>query len=150
MMERRILVTGGAGFIGSNLCRRLVRQPKNHVIALDNFYSGRRENLEELLEYDHFEFIEWDVQQPIDLEVDQIYNAACPASPPAYQRHPADTTKTCVLGAINMLELATKRNATMLQFSTSEVYGEPAVHPQPESYRGNVNPIGIRSCYDEG
>ena len=146
---KRILVTGGAGFLGSNLCKKLVEQG-NYVICLDNLFTGRMQNIEELLEKDNFEFIEGDVTQSIDLKVDQIYNAACPASPPAYQKSPTSTTRTCVLGAMNMLDLATKNNATILQFSTSEVYGDPLVHPQVESYRGNVNPIGIRACYDEG
>lgn len=149
-MEKRILVTGGAGFIGSNLCSVLVKNPENHVIALDNLSTGKIRNIESLMSLPNFEFIEWDVQNPIDLKVDQIYNAACPASPPAYQLSPTNTTKTCIFGIINLLELATKNNATLLQFSTSEVYGEPLVHPQKEDYRGNVNPIGIRSCYDEG
>ena len=146
---KRILVTGGAGFLGSNLCKKLVDQG-NYVICLDNLFTGRMQNIEELLEKDNFEFIEWDVTKPIDLKVDQIYNAACPASPPAYQKSPTSTTRTCVMGAMNMLDLATKNNATILQFSTSEVYGDPLVHPQVETYRGNVNPIGIRACYDEG
>jgi len=146
---KKILVTGGAGFLGSNLCKRLVEQG-NYVICLDNLFTGRIQNIENLLDKDNFEFIEWDVTKPIDLKVDQIYNAACPASPPAYQKSPTSTTRTCVLGAMNMLDLATKNNATILQFSTSEVYGDPLVHPQVESYRGNVNPIGIRACYDEG
>lgn len=146
---KRILVAGGAGFLGSNLCKKLVDEG-NFVICLDNLFTGRMQNIENLIEKDNFEFIEWDVTQPIDLKVDQIYNAACPASPPAYQKSPTSTTKTCVYGAINMLDLATKNDATILQFSTSEVYGDPIVHPQVESYRGNVNPIGIRSCYDEG
>lgn len=147
---KRILITGGAGFLGSNLCSALVKEKNNYVIALDNLFTGRMENIEHLLKLDNFEFVNWDIQKPIDMEVDQIYNAACPASPPAYQLSPTSTTKTCILGIINMLELATKNNATLLQFSTSEIYGEPMVHPQVETYRGNVNPIGIRSCYDEG
>lgn len=146
---KRILVTGGAGFLGSNLCKKLVDEG-NYVICLDNLFTGREENIKGLLEKDNFEFLEADVMDKIDLKVDQIYNAACPASPPAYQKSPTNTTKTCVFGIINMLELATKNNATLLQFSTSEVYGEPEVHPQVENYRGNVNPIGIRACYDEG
>lgn len=146
---KRILVTGGAGFLGSNLCKKLVEQG-NYVICLDNLFTGRMQNIENLLNNENFEFIEWDITHPIDLKVDQIYNAACPASPPAYQKSPTSTTRTCVLGVMNMLELATKNNATILQFSTSEIYGDPLVHPQVESYRGNVNPIGIRACYDEG
>lgn len=147
---KRILVTGGAGFVGSNLCARLVKDPDNYVICLDNLFTGRMVNIESLLQLPNFEFVEHNVQQSIDLPVDQIYNAACPASPPAYQKSPTDTTKTCIFGVLNMLELAKKYDATMMQFSTSEVYGDPEVHPQVESYRGCVNPIGIRSCYDEG
>lgn len=147
---KRILVTGGAGFLGSNLCARLVRDPNNHVIALDNLFTGRMDNIESLRCFPNFEFIRYDIQEPIDISVHQIYNAACPASPPAYQKSPTNTTKTCVLGILNMLELAKRNHATLLQFSTSEVYGDPEVHPQIETYRGNVNPIGIRSCYDEG
>lgn len=146
----RILVTGGAGFLGSNLCARLVRDTENQVIAMDNLFTGRKENIQALMDLPNFTFLEHDITQYIDIAVDQIYNAACPASPPAYQKSPTGTTKTCVLGVLNMLELAKKYHAALLQFSTSEVYGEPEVHPQPEGYRGNVNPIGIRSCYDEG
>lgn len=146
----RILVTGGAGFLGSNLCKRLLEDESNYVIALDNMQTGRMVNIESFMENKNFEFIKHDIKEPIDLEVNQIYNAACPASPPAYQASPTDTTKTCVLGMINMLNLATKNDAKILQFSTSEVYGNPEQHPQPETYRGCVNPIGIRSCYDEG
>lgn len=147
---RRILVTGGAGFVGSNLCARLVQDKENYVICLDNLFTGRMVNIEPFMKLDNFEFIEHDVQEYIDIPCDQIYNAACPASPPAYQQSPTNTTKTCVLGILNMLELAKKYDATLMQFSTSEVYGDPEVHPQVESYRGAVNPIGIRSCYDEG
>lgn len=147
---RRILVTGGAGFIGSNLCARLTEEKENHVICLDNLFTGRMVNIAPLMELPNFEFIRHDIQEWIDLPCDQIYNAACPASPPAYQHSPTNTTKTCVLGILNMLELAKKYDATLMQFSTSEVYGDPQVHPQVESYRGSVNPIGIRSCYDEG
>lgn len=146
----RVLVTGGAGFLGSHLCAELMKAPDNYVIALDDLSTGRRENLSSLAESGRFEFIEWDVRRPIDLAVDQIYNAACPASPRAYQLSPTATTKTCVLGMLNMLELAKKYNAKILQFSTSEVYGNPLIHPQKEEYFGNVNPVGIRSCYDEG
>jgi len=147
--QKRILVAGGAGFLGSNLCRKLLDNG-DYVICLDNLFTGRKSNIEDLLDNKNFEFIEHDIQKPIDLKVDQIYNAACPASPPAYQKSPTNTTKTCVLGLINLLDLATKNNATILQFSTSEIYGDPLVHPQVEEYRGNVNPIGIRACYDEG
>ena len=147
---KRILVTGGAGFVGSNLCKRLLEDKDNYIIALDNFYTGRKVNIEPFLESDRFEFIEHDIVEPIDINVDEIYNLACPASPPHYQKSPTYTTKICVLGVINMLDLATKNNARIMQFSTSEVYGDPEVHPQVEGYRGNVNPIGIRSCYDEG
>lgn len=147
---KRILVTGGAGFVGANLCERLVRDPDNYVIALDNLYTGRLANLAECRKYDNFEFIQADVTEKIDIKVNQIYNAACPASPPAYQKSPTKTTKTCVYGVINMLELAKQYDAVMMQFSTSEVYGNPEVHPQVETYRGCVNPCGIRSCYDEG
>lgn len=147
---KRILVTGGAGFVGANLCERLVMDPDNHVIALDNLFTGRLENLSECRKHDNFEFIRADVREKIDIRADQIYNAACPASPPAYQASPTDTTKTCVYGIINMLELAKRYDAVLMQFSTSEVYGDPEVHPQTESYRGCVNPHGIRSCYDEG
>lgn len=147
---KRILVTGGAGFVGSNLCARLVQENENHVICLDNLFTGRMVNIEPLMGLPNFEFIKHDVQEYIDIPCDQIYNAACPASPPAYQQSPTNTTKTCVLGVLNMLELAKKYDATLMQFSTSEVYGDPEVHPQVESYRGCVNPIGIRSCYDEG
>lgn len=146
----RILVTGGAGFLGSNLCKRLVDDDSNYVVVLDNLSTGRVENIKHLFGLPNFKFIEWDITNPIDIEVDQIYNAACPASPPAYQKSPTSTTKTCVIGIINMLELARKYNATLLQFSTSEVYGDALVHPQTENYWGNVNPNGIRSCYDEG
>ena len=146
----RILVTGGAGFLGSNLCERLVKDPGNYVYCLDNMRTGRMENIRELMDLPNFQFIQHDIVEPIELDVDQIYNAACPASPPAYQADPVHTLKTSVLGMLNMLELARKNNATVLQFSTSEVYGDAQVHPQPETYWGNVNPDGIRSCYDEG
>ena len=145
----RILVTGGAGFIGSHLCERLLGE-ENEVICLDNFFTGRRENVLSLLANPRFELLRHDVIEPILLEVDQIYNLACPASPIHYQYNPVKTVKTSVMGSINMLGLAKRVHARILQASTSEVYGDPEVHPQPESYWGNVNPIGIRSCYDEG
>ena len=146
---KRILVTGGAGFIGNHLCRRLLKEG-NHVICLDNFFTGLKRHIEDMMTNPNFELIEHDVVDPIDIEVNQIYNLACPASPPHYQYDSVKTMKTSVLGIINMLELAKKYNATILQASTSEVYGNPLVHPQKETYWGNVNPIGIRSCYDEG
>jgi UDP-glucuronate decarboxylase len=145
----RILVTGGAGFIGSHLCERLIGEG-NEVLCLDNFFTGRRENIFHLLDNPRFELIRHDVTEPILLEVDQIYNLACPASPVHYQYNPVKTVKTNVMGAINMLGLAKRVRARILQASTSEVYGDPLVHPQTEDYWGNVNPIGIRSCYDEG
>src|ERR1044071_6742873 len=145
----RILVTGGAGFIGSHLCERLISDG-NEVLCLDNFFTGRRENIFQLLDNPRFELIRHDVTEPILLEVDQIYNLACPASPVHYQYNPVKTVKTNVMGAINMLGLAKRVHARILQASTSEVYGDPLVHPQTEDYWGNVNPIGIRSCYDEG
>jgi len=150
---KTILITGGTGFIGSNLCKRLIKDENNRIICVDNNYTGSLDNVKELLNNPRFNFIEHDIIEPfkIDEKIDEIYNLACPASPPAYQGEKAIfTTKTCVLGALNMLELAKKNNAKILQASTSEVYGEPLVHPQVESYRGNVNPIGIRACYDEG
>ena len=149
---KTILVTGGTGFLGSNLCRRLI-DDGHRVICVDNNYTGRLSNVSRLLNNPNFKFVNHDICQPlaVDEHLDQIYNLACPASPPAYQgKHSIETTKTCVFGAINMLELAKAHRATILQTSTSEVYGEPLVHPQVESYRGNVNPNGIRSCYDEG
>ncbi|HKG58865.1 MAG TPA: UDP-glucuronic acid decarboxylase family protein [Pyrinomonadaceae bacterium] len=145
----RILVTGGAGFIGSHLCERLINEG-NEVLCLDNFFTGRRENIFHLLENQRFELLRHDVTEPILLEVDQIYNLACPASPVHYQYNPVKTVKTNVMGAINMLGLAKRVRARILQASTSEVYGDPLVHPQTEDYWGNVNPIGLRSCYDEG
>lgn len=148
-MGKRILVTGGAGFLGSHLCERLIKEG-NDVICLDNLFTGNKDNIRHLLGNQYFEFIRHDIIQPIILEVDQIYNLACPASPIHYQYNPIKTTKTSVLGAMNMLGLAKRVHARILQASTSEVYGDPEVHPQPESYRGCVNPIGIRSCYDEG
>ncbi len=146
----RILVTGGAGFVGANLCKRLLEDENNYIICVDNFYTGRKSNIEGLMKSDRFEFIEHNIIEPLDIDCNEIYNLACPASPPHYQKSPTYTTKTCVYGVINMLDLATKNDAKIMQFSTSEVYGDPFVHPQEESYRGNVNPIGIRSCYDEG
>jgi UDP-glucuronate decarboxylase len=145
----RVLVTGGAGFIGSHLCERLLGQGA-HVICLDNFFTGRRENVEHLLDFHGFEIVRHDVTEPIFIDVDQIYNLACPASPIHYQYNPVKTVKSNVMGAINMLVLAKRVGARVLQASTSEVYGDPTIHPQPESYWGNVNPIGPRSCYDEG
>ena len=146
---KRILITGGAGFIGSHLSRRLLEEG-NEVICLDNFFTGNKNNILPLLDNKRFELIRHDVTFPLYVEVDQIYNLACPASPIHYQHDPVATTKTSVHGAINMLGLAKRTKARILQASTSEVYGDPEVHPQPESYWGRVNPIGIRSCYDEG
>jgi len=146
---KKILVTGGAGFIGSHLCERLLNEG-NEVICLDNYFTGSKQNIAHLLSNPYFELIRHDVTMPIFLEVDEIYNLACPASPVHYQYNPIKTIKTSVMGAINMLGLAKRIHAKILQASTSEVYGDPDVHPQPESYWGNVNPIGIRSCYDEG
>jgi UDP-glucuronate decarboxylase len=145
----RILVTGGAGFIGSHLCERLLDEG-NEVLCLDNFFTGQRENILQLLDNPRFELLRHDVIEPILLEVDQIYNLACPASPIHYQYNPVKTVKTSVMGMINMLGLAKRVHARILQASTSEVYGDPLVHPQTEDYWGNVNPIGLRSCYDEG
>ena len=145
----RILITGGAGFIGSHLCERLLREG-NDVICLDNYFTGSKDNIRHLMDDHHFELVRHDVTTPYHAEVDEIYNLACPASPVHYQYNPIKTTKTSVLGAMNMLGLAKRTRAKILQASTSEVYGDPAVHPQVESYWGNVNPIGIRSCYDEG
>jgi UDP-glucuronate decarboxylase len=148
-LEERILVTGGSGFLGSHLCESLLSQGAQ-VICLDNFFTGARRNIEHLLDHKRFELIRHDVTFPIYLEIDQIYNLACPASPIHYQHDPVQTTKTSVHGAINMLGLAKRVKAKILQASTSEVYGDPDVHPQTEDYWGHVNPIGIRSCYDEG
>ncbi|GAE84671.1 dTDP-glucose 4,6-dehydratase [Bacteroides reticulotermitis JCM 10512] len=146
---KRVLVSGGAGFIGSHLCMRLINE--NHrVICLDNFFTGNKENVAHLLDNKLFELVQHDITKPYHADVDEIYNLACPASPIHYQHDPIQTAKTSVIGAINMLELAAKVDAKMLQASTSEVYGDPLVHPQSESYWGNVNPIGYRSCYDEG
>ncbi len=147
--QKRILITGGAGFLGSHLCDLLVAEG-NDVICLDNFFTGTKSNIQHLIEKPNFELIRHDIVQPIFLETDEIYNLACPASPVHYQYNPVKTVKTSVMGAINMLGLAKRVNAKILQASTSEVYGDPSVHPQDESYWGNVNPIGIRSCYDEG
>jgi len=143
------LVTGGAGFLGSHLCERLVRDGEE-VICMDNFFTGRRKNISHLLDFTNFELLRHDVVDPFKVEVDRIYNLACPASPIHYQYNPIKTVKTSVMGAINCLGLAKRVGARVLQASTSEIYGDPEVHPQPESYRGNVNPIGLRSCYDEG
>lgn len=164
-MSKKILVTGGAGFLGSNLCEKLINLG-HEVIALDNLYTGRIENLKSLLSplilsdfrsgakkivsKDKFHFLNHDIENSINLKVDWIFNLACPASPPHYQKNPIKTTTTSVIGSLNMLELAKKNNAKIFQASTSEVYGDPDIHPQVENYRGNVNPIGIRACYDEG
>ena len=146
---KRILVSGGAGFIGSHLCTRLINEG-HCVICLDNFFTGSQENIKHLMDNPHFEVVRHDVTFPYSTEVNEIYNLACPASPIHYQFDPIQTTKTSVMGAINMLGLALKYNAKILQASTSEVYGDPIIHPQPDSYWGNVNPVGFRSCYDEG
>jgi UDP-glucuronate decarboxylase len=148
-LRKTILVTGGAGFLGSHLCDRLLGEG-HEIICVDNLFTGSKENIRHLLDHDRFEFIRHDVTFPLYLEVDQIYNLACPASPVHYQCDPVQTTKTSVHGAINMLGLAKRTGARVFQASTSEVYGDPEVHPQPERYWGRVNPIGIRSCYDEG
>lgn len=145
----KILITGGAGFLGSVLSKRLLKED-NEIWCLDSFYTGRLENIENLLTNPHFHLIRQDIVDPVNVPVEQIYNLACPASPEHYQKDPIHTAKTCFLGALNMLELAKKYDATVLQASTSEIYGDPLVHPQTEEYKGNVNPIGIRSCYDEG
>jgi UDP-glucuronate decarboxylase len=147
--RKRVLVTGGAGFLGSHLCERMLNEG-NEVVCADNFYSGTKDNIAHLLGNPHFELIRHDVCFPLHVEVDEIYNLACPASPVHYQRDPVQTTKTSVMGAMNMLGLAKRTGAKILQASTSEVYGDPEVHPQKESYWGHVNTIGIRSCYDEG
>ena len=147
--KKRVLITGGAGFIGSHLCERLL-QDGNEVLCADNFYTGRRGNIAHLLHNPYFEVLRHDICFPVYVEVDEIYNLACPASPIHYQFDPVQTIKTAVHGAINMLGLAKRLKVKILQASTSEVYGDPSIHPQPESYWGNVNPIGLRSCYDEG
>lgn len=148
-LKKRILVSGGAGFIGSHLCERLLKDG-NEVICMDNFFTGDKSNIVHLLQNPYFELVRHDVTEPFLAEIDEIYNLACPASPVHYQYNPIKTIKTSVMGAINMLGLAKRVNARILQASTSEVYGDPQVHPQYESYWGNVNPVGIRSCYDEG
>lgn len=146
---KKILVTGGAGFIGSHLCEKLVEEG-HHVLCVDNYFTGSKKNIEKLLDSKNFEVIRQDICIPLYVEVDEIYNLACPASPVWYQKDPIQTMKTSVIGAFNMLGLAKRTGAKILQASTSEVYGDPLVHPQPETYWGNVNPIGTRSCYDEG
>jgi UDP-glucuronate decarboxylase len=148
-LEKRVLITGGAGFLGSHLCERLIAQGAQ-VLCVDNFFTGTRKNVESLLEHKYFELVRHDVTFPYYVEVDEIYNLACPASPVHYQHDPVQTTKTSVHGAINMLGLAKRVRAKILQASTSEVYGDPTVHPQTEDYWGHVNPVGLRSCYDEG
>jgi UDP-glucuronate decarboxylase len=149
MFRKRILVTGGAGFLGSHLCERLLGEGHD-VLCVDNYYTGRRSNIEHLLDNPRFETLRHDITSPLLVEVDEIYNLACPASPVHYQFDPVQTLKTCVQGSINMLGLAKRTKAKIFQASTSEVYGDPLVHPQPESYWGHVNPLGLRSCYDEG
>lgn len=149
MGNTTVLVAGGAGFLGSNLCKLLLDQ-NYEVICLDNFYTGKLCNVEKLTAHNKFKILKADICQPIDIEVDQIYNLACPASPPAYQSDPIYTTKVSVLGSLNLLELARRNKAKILLASTSEIYGDPTIHPQREQYRGNVNPIGPRACYDEG
>lgn len=149
VISKKILVTGGAGFIGSHLCKKLVEKGY-YVLCLDNFYTGSKKNIEPLLSNNKFKLIEHDIINEFNENVDEIYNLACPASPPHYQFDPVKTIKTSILGIINMLELAKKFNAKILQASTSEIYGDPKIHPQTENYWGNVNPIGLRSCYDEG
>ena len=149
LFRKRVLVTGGAGFLGSHLCERLLADGHD-VLSVDNYYTGRRSNIEHLLGHPRFETMRHDITQPLVVEVDQIWNLACPASPVHYQFDPVQTLKTCVMGSINMLGLAKRTKARIFQASTSEVYGDPLVHPQPESYWGHVNPLGPRSCYDEG
>lgn len=148
-MKKRILITGGAGFLGSHLCDKLIEQG-HEILCVDNYFTGSKKNVEHLIGHPRFELMRHDVTFPLYVEVDEIYNLACPASPIHYQWDPVQTTKTSVLGAVNMLGLAKRVKAKILQASTSEVYGDPEIHPQPESYWGKVNPIGIRSCYDEG
>ncbi len=148
-MSKRILITGGAGFLGSHLIEKLISK-KSHIICVDNLYTGSLKNIEVFKKNKNFEFVNHDIEKKLDIEVDEIYNLACPASPIHYQADPIKTTKTSVIGSINMLELANKNKSKIFHASTSEVYGDPNVHPQVESYWGNVNPIGIRSCYDEG
>jgi UDP-glucuronate decarboxylase len=148
-LERRVLISGGAGFLGSHLSERLL-ESGCQVLCVDNFFTGTRRNIEHLLNHKHFELLRHDITHPLFVEVDEIFNLACPASPIHYQKDPVQTTKTSVIGAINMLGLAKRLKIKILQASTSEVYGDPSVHPQPESYWGHVNPIGLRSCYDEG
>ena len=149
LLKKRILVTGGAGFLGSHLCSRLLADGHD-VLSADNYFTGRRDNISHLLDNRSFEALRHDITFPLYVEVDEIYNLACPASPVHYQFDPVQTTKTSVIGAVNMLGLAKRLKAKILQASTSEVYGDPTVHPQTEEYRGNVNPIGLRACYDEG
>jgi UDP-glucuronate decarboxylase len=148
-LPMRILITGGAGFLGSHLCERLLNEG-NDIICMDNYFTGRKRNIAHMLSNPNFELVRHDVTEPFRYEVDRIYNLACPASPPHYQHNPIKTTKTSVMGAIHSLGLAKRIGARVFQASTSEVYGDPEVHPQPESYKGSVNPIGIRACYDEG
>ena len=148
-LRKRILVTGGAGFLGSHLCKRLLNQGHD-LICVDNFFTGTKDNIIDLLENPRFDLMRHDVAFPLYVEVDEIYNLACPASPVHYQHDPVQTTKTSVLGAINMLGLAKRTGAKIFQASTSEVYGDPQVHPQTEQYWGHVNPVGVRACYDEG
>jgi UDP-glucuronate decarboxylase len=148
-LEQRVLVSGGAGFLGSHLCEQLLERGCQ-VLCVDNFFTGTRRNIEHLLEHKNFELLRHDITHPLFVEIDQIYNLACPASPIHYKRDPVQTTKTSVIGAINLLGLAKRLKIKVLQASTSEIYGDPAIHPQPETYWGNVNPIGPRSCYDEG
>jgi len=149
VLKKRILITGGAGFLGSHLCERLLKEG-NEVLCVDNFFTGSRQNISHLMDNKNFELMRHDVTFPLYVEVDEIYNLACPASPVHYQFDPVQTTKTSVMGAINMLGLAKRLKIKVLQASTSEVYGDPEIHPQPETYKGSVNPIGIRACYDEG